>query len=113
MLLGDAAGLVDPLTREGIYFALQSGEWAAEALAANPAAAAAHYTRRVREELYPELHRAALARSAFFRPAFTRLMVKALQRSERVRGVMVDLIAGRQSYRGLRRRLIAALVGTL
>ena len=34
MLLGDAAGLVDPLTREGIYYALLSGQWAAEALAA-------------------------------------------------------------------------------
>ena len=30
-LVGDAAGLVDPVTREGIYFALRSGEWAAEA----------------------------------------------------------------------------------
>ena len=34
MLLGDAAGLVDPLTREGIYYALLSGQWAADALAA-------------------------------------------------------------------------------
>ena len=33
MLLGDAAGLVDPLTREGIYYALLSGLWAAEAIA--------------------------------------------------------------------------------
>src|SRR5262249_13128781 len=32
MLLGDAAGLVDPLTREGIYFALLSAAWAAEEL---------------------------------------------------------------------------------
>ena len=34
MLLGDAAGLVDPITREGIYFALRSGLLAAQALAA-------------------------------------------------------------------------------
>jgi flavin-dependent dehydrogenase len=32
-LVGDAAGLVDPITREGIFFALASGQWAAEALA--------------------------------------------------------------------------------
>ena len=32
MLLGDAAGLVDPITREGIYFALRSGLLAAQAL---------------------------------------------------------------------------------
>ncbi len=32
LLAGDAAGLVDPLTREGIYYALRSGELAAQAL---------------------------------------------------------------------------------
>src|SRR5262249_43092536 len=32
-LAGDAAGLVDPITREGIYFALASGQWIAEAVA--------------------------------------------------------------------------------
>ena len=32
MLLGDAAGFVDPLTREGIYYALLSGMWASEAI---------------------------------------------------------------------------------
>ena len=43
MLLGDAAGLVDPLTREGIYYALLSGQWAADALARD-----ARATRRAR-----------------------------------------------------------------
>jgi geranylgeranyl reductase family protein len=40
MLLGDAAGLVDPLTREGIYYALLSGQWAADALTASADAGA-------------------------------------------------------------------------
>ena len=31
-LVGDAAGLVDPITREGIFFALASGQWVADAL---------------------------------------------------------------------------------
>ena len=48
MLLGDAAGLVDPLTREGIYYALLSGHWAAEALTAGPSdRAAANYQERL------------------------------------------------------------------
>jgi geranylgeranyl reductase family protein len=106
MLLGDAAGLVDPLTREGIYFALLSAQWAAEALTRDAARAAEGYLGRVRDELYPELARAARARDAFFRPAFTGLMVQALRRSAPIREVMVDLIAGRQPYRGLRRRLL-------
>jgi hypothetical protein len=33
-------------------------------------------------------------------------MVEALHRSAAIREVMVDLIAGRQPYRGLRRRLL-------
>jgi geranylgeranyl reductase family protein len=106
MLLGDAAGLVDPLTREGIYFALLSGQWAADALAGDKTGAAERYLGRVRNELFPELARAARARDAFFRPAFTHLMVEALHRSAAIREVMVDLIAGRQPYRGLRRRLL-------
>src|SRR5207247_7639693 len=47
-LAGDAAGLVDPITREGIYFALVSGQWIAEALAANRFPA--DYTSRVRDD---------------------------------------------------------------
>jgi flavin-dependent dehydrogenase len=106
LLVGDAAGLVDPLTREGIYFALKSGEWAAEALRAGPAEAPARYGRRLARELYPELRRAARAKAGFFGPGFTGLMVEALRRSAGIRGVMVDLIGGRQPYRGLRRRLL-------
>ena len=34
MLAATAAGLVDPITREGIYFALASGQWAADSLLA-------------------------------------------------------------------------------
>jgi flavin-dependent dehydrogenase len=33
-LTGDAAGLVDPITREGIFFAIASGEWSADAIVA-------------------------------------------------------------------------------
>ena len=38
-VVGDAAGLVDPITREGIYFALASGAWAADAAIAGDARA--------------------------------------------------------------------------
>ena len=106
MLLGDAAGLVDPLTREGIYFAIKSAELAAASLtdaAADPAAA---YVDRLRAELFSELERAAALKTGFFSPRFTCLLVEALGRSEPVRRIMVDLIAGRQAYAGLRRRLV-------
>ncbi len=51
LLVGDAAGLVDPVTREGIYFALRSAEWAAEAIASSDLAPERRYVTRVREEI--------------------------------------------------------------
>jgi flavin-dependent dehydrogenase len=104
LLVGDAAGLVDPITREGIYFALLSGQLAAEALA-GPAASAA-YAARLRQNVYPEIARAARLKRGFFQGPFTRLMVDALRQSAPVRRVMVDLIAGVQPYRTLKSRLV-------
>ncbi len=106
-LLGDAAGLVDPITREGIYFALASAEWVADALM-GPAPAQA-YAARVRDEAVPELARAARLKAGFFRPAFTALLMRALQQSPAVRGVVADLVAGRQSYATLKWRLLGTL----
>jgi geranylgeranyl reductase family protein len=106
LLLGDAAGLVDPITREGIFFALQSADAAADALLAGGDATHA-YAARLRDSIYPDLARAARLKATFFRPAFTRLLLRALGESAAIREIMLDLIAGRQPYRGLRRRLLA------
>jgi geranylgeranyl reductase family protein len=108
MLLGDAAGLVDPITREGIFFALQSADFAADALLSGKEAAEI-YAQRVVEEIHSELARAARLKARFFRPHFTGLLVDALDRSARIRAIMADLVAGRQTYRGLRRRLLRTL----
>jgi flavin-dependent dehydrogenase len=105
MLVGDAAGLVDPITREGIFFALQSGGFAADSFQAGGDAAAT-YRARLRDEIYPELLRAARLKARFYRPAFIGLLVHALQRSERIREVMGDLVAGEQPYESLRARLL-------
>jgi geranylgeranyl reductase family protein len=114
MLLGDAAGLVDPLTREGIYYALASGQWAAESLAATSSSrAAAQYADRVLSDIQPELARAARLSRMFFTPAFSSLLVRALSESESIRDVFVDLVGGVQPYRGLRRRLLATRQWTL
>ena len=104
MLAGDAAGLVDPITREGIYFALLSGEYAAASLGGSFSAAA--YTERLRDTMYAELAHAARLKHRFFRPELLALLVRALDRSHHIRAIMADLIAGRQRYAGLRRRLL-------
>jgi len=108
MLLGDAAGLVDPLTREGIYYALLSGQWAAEALTSCSSADAPRaYQDRLDSAIRPELARAATLSGMFFTPWFSSLMVEALGHSDAIGRVFADLVAGRQTYQGLRRRLLA------
>lgn len=58
MVTGDAAGLTDPLTGEGIWYAVRSGRMAATAAAeylAGKKNAFACYSEKVNEELMPEL----------------------------------------------------------
>jgi menaquinone-9 beta-reductase len=104
LLAGDAAGLVDPITREGIFFAVLSGQLAATALTG--ADAARSYRALLRDEIYPELYCAARLKRGFFRSGFTRLLVEALRHSAAVRAIMADLIEGRQPYASLKRRLL-------
>jgi geranylgeranyl reductase family protein len=101
-LAGDAAGLVDPITREGIYFALLSGEWAAQAAASTDSAPHARYHGRIHDEIGADLARAARYKAGFFRPRFTRLLLDALSESAGIREVMADLVAGRRAYSSLK-----------
>jgi geranylgeranyl reductase family protein len=101
-LVGDAAGLVDPITREGIYFAVRSAHLAAEAIADGRGET---YAQAVAETITPELTRAARLKAGFFQPRFVGLLVEALRRNGGVRRVMADLVAGRQPYHGLAWRL--------
>ncbi len=113
MLLGDAGGMVDPITREGIFFALVSGDAAADSLLEN-GNPGVRYGERIRARVYEELIRAARLKARFFNPRFTTLLIRALQDSVSIRKIMADLVAGQQSYRGLRRRLLGTLqVGLL
>jgi menaquinone-9 beta-reductase len=105
MLAGDAAGLVDPLTREGLFYALESGRLAADAWLQDRAPGPG-YAERVSDEIQPELSRAAALQARFFSSGFSDLLVEALERSPAVREVMGDLVAGRQDYASLRRRLL-------
>jgi len=109
LLVGDAAGLVDPITREGIFFALQSAAFAADALGSGRPRPEREYTERVRQEITADLASAARWRTLFFQPQFARLLLVGLARSPRLRTVMADLVAGSQSYRGLKWRLASTL----
>jgi len=109
LTIGDAAGLVDPITREGIFFALQSAVFAADALSSSSPVPARMFAERVRQEIGVELARAARYKAGFFHPYFTHLLMDALRSSQRVRAVMADLVAGVQGYADLKWRLAKTL----
>ncbi len=101
-LLGDAAGLVDPLTREGIHYALASATFLAEALGEGMPDG---YPRRWDAAFGGELEWAAAHKELFFSPRFIEAFT-GLSLTAPVAAIVSDLIAGRQRYQSLRGRLI-------
>jgi flavin-dependent dehydrogenase len=121
MAVGDAAGLVDPVTGEGIYYAMRSADLAAQALldeALPPEAKAAHYRQLLRRDFMDDLELGSrLARWLYLGrflcgPAPVR-MVELVRRSPRLAAVVQDLFSGRQPYVGLKRRLLDNFGGCL
>ena len=112
---GDAAGLVDPITGEGIYYALRSGELLADALEAGRPD---QYPALVEKDFARELGCAARWQPTFYRGRWlgastTERMVAAAGRSRRFRRLVDDLFAGSQGYRGLKWRLLGMLLPSL
>jgi flavin-dependent dehydrogenase len=107
LLVGDAAALADPLTREGIRYGMLSGLWAAECLLAGAPEA---YPERLKGELEEEMERAARARSLFFDDPVGQWMVPVSRVHPGIRRVLSDLLACRQPYRGLRGRLLRSVL---
>jgi flavin-dependent dehydrogenase len=108
LLVGDAAAVADPLTREGIRYGMLSGLWAAESLLAGDPGA---YPERLAAELAGDMERAGRARGLFFEGSIGQWMVPVARLHPGIRRVFSDLLACRQPYTGLRRRLLRAAVG--
>jgi flavin-dependent dehydrogenase len=113
-LLGDAAGFADPVTGEGIYYALRSAELFAEAyLAGDPSA----YEERWREDFGRELRRAAQMRRRFYGnfwgAPFTERMIDLGRAHPGIRRVLGELVAGDQGYLDLKRKLAQRAVWPL
>lgn len=109
-LIGDAAGFVDPLTGEGIYYAIKSADLLAEAMKTR----VTDYSARWRAEFGAELRRAAQLSDRFYYGNFagarlTERMVQFAKRHRGIREVLRDLVAGDQGYVGLKPRLVKSL----
>jgi geranylgeranyl reductase family protein len=121
LAVGDAGGLVDPITGEGLYYAMRSGDLASQVVlneSHSIAEKAQAYCNMLRRDFAADLEfGATLAKRVFlgrflFNTVPTR-MVGFVRRSPRFRGLIEDLFAGTQPYLDLRGRLLKNLNGTL
>jgi geranylgeranyl reductase family protein len=106
-LLGDAAGFADPVTGEGIYYALRSAQLFAESyLSGHPL----DYESRWKADFGLELRRAAQMRQRFYGnfwgAPFTERMIDFARGHRGVKSVLADLVAGEQGYVDLKRKLL-------
>ena len=111
LLLGDAAGLVDPVTGEGIYNAVRSAQMAApviENYLKGSCADLQEYEAVVDRKIMPELKAArALARGFAWFPG---LVFTAVERNDRLWNACCRLLRGEDTYITLKRRLGPAQV---
>jgi geranylgeranyl reductase family protein len=115
MAVGDAAGLVDPITGEGLYYAIRSGDLAASALIAEKPDS---YRRALRRDFAADLEFSSRLARRLFLGRFllgptTARMIQFTRRSPRFATLMQDVFAGTQSYIGLKKRLLENLNGSL
>jgi geranylgeranyl reductase family protein len=121
MAVGDAAGLVDPITGEGLYYAIRSGDLAARTILADdcgPAGLPAAYRTLLRHDFAGDLEFGSRLAKRVFLGRFLlgsvpARMVQFTRRSPRFAGIVQDLFSGKQPYQGLKRRLLRNLNGSL
>ncbi len=105
LLAGDAAGLVDPITGEGIAYAMKSGALAAEAAVEairenHPPRALTLYRMGLRE-IHSAMFHARWIRQIIFGRAFRGAFVRAFKGSGTVRYQYLRLMAGEIEYPAL------------
>ena len=113
--VGDAAAWVDPLTGEGLFYAMRSGELLGKALAEGKPEV---YTDWVGAAFASELEFAARIVRRFYRGTFlgtavTTRMVQFLRRSPVFRQLMADIFSGTQDYTTLKERVCGHIGLTL
>jgi len=105
-LVGDAAGLTDPITGEGIYFAFRSAEILAETIEWP-----SEYPKAVWRDIGVELARASRMYEKFYTGQFLgadfrKRAVQLARRSRTMRQIMETFIEGNQPYQTLKKKLV-------
>jgi flavin-dependent dehydrogenase len=107
MAVGDAAGLVDPITGEGLYYALRSADLAAQSILGEDFE---RYPSLLHRDVTEDLEFASRLSHHFYYgkflwgPVISR-MLQFTRLSPTFRGMMQDLFAGSQPYLSLHKRV--------
>ena len=110
---GDAAGLVDPVTGEGIAYAMRSGDRAARAAAEVLAQGAPRrfsraYGRRMRP-VHRAINQARMIHPLIYSPFFHRGFLAGFRASSSLRQDYMRLLAGETEYGAILRRVLRRL----
>jgi len=115
LFAGDAGGFVNAFTAEGIYYAMVSGELAAQAViatAAHPRGLARRYTRACDREIGRELRESVLIQKYLFADR-TRMVhiIRNARRHPRTTRAILEYATGRRSYASVRFHLLTRFPG--
>lgn len=102
LLIGDAAGLADPITGEGIYFGLRSGQIAAEVIAQSLTTDSLlldEYTQKVKNEIIANFKFASYIAKFFYNLSF--FTYNLVRKTNKFSEAFVRVVAGEQSYRDM------------
>ncbi len=109
LVVGDAAGFTDPLTGEGIYYAIHGAAIAADsirkALDFGPSILPS-YTSSIKAAFMPDLIRAGrMSRIVYQCPKLTKLLLH--RKGDLVGRSQLDIVTGRKTYRQLFRQILS------
>jgi len=104
VVAGDAAGLTDPLTGEGISYAIRSGSLAGHAALSflqGSSSSLADYSEAINEGVMPEILEAGRVKAIFNAVPLT--IHKAVQKKDRVWSAFGKILKGERTYLDVRR----------
>jgi len=108
LLVGDAAGYVEPLSGEGIYFALLSGKYASEAILEPGHEVGKAYENKCRHDIIGFFRQAKLSRPLVYRRPFMSITLLKMRKSDDVVRYYIELISGKIDYKSFFRKSLFA-----
>ncbi len=108
-LIGDACGITDPITGEGIYYAIKTASILGEAIIQNQPHS---YPSTIRKVLGSDISWACSNRNKFFKKEFIDVAVEACDRSEDIASIVAELFCGMLPYSQLSSRLLGLALRT-